>query len=156
MFLASYGKKYEETWVPAKQGAIPPDAFVGGQEEGRQVYVVRFKTQGTSLVPGKLVGGSKTAECAHFGIQRSDSYEVLTSSKPKQQLKWTKTRGSLAPEGAVLVSSDGGYQRYVARIHHSSGAIFLGKYIMPNGVFYYPHSGTERMQTENFEVLCKA
>ena len=156
MSLASYEKKYQETWVPAKHGEIPPDAFVGGQENGRQVYVVRLKTQGTSLVPGKLVEGSKRAECAHFGIQRSDFYEVLTSSKPKQQLKWTKTRGTLVPDGAVLVSSDGGYQRYVARVKHSSGAIFLGKYIIPNGIFYYPYLGTEHMETENFEVLCKA
>ena len=154
--IASTSKANILLWVKGKYGKIAANSVVGGQENYQQVYVESFKSRSGSLIPGKLKEGSTPDECAHFGVQTSNTYEILTISNSKQQIKWSKTTGTNIPEGALLVSMDGGYHRYSARIHHPSGSILLGKYIMPNGVFYYSYQGRELEATADFEVLCIA
>ena len=143
-----------QAWIPMSYGKVPLHAVVGGQENGRQVYVARVSVGDNNMVPGKLIEGSQTAETVLFGVRTSAAYEIFAHSDPKRKIKWVNTAGVRVPKGAVLVGQSGKYQRYTGRLHHSSGSILLGKYVMPDGVFYYQYQGKEVDVTKDFEVLC--
>ena len=153
-FLEPFNTTYDELWVEAKDGRIPVNAIVAGQEGTLRVYVARFMTQEGHMVPGKLVEMSKTAEIAYFGVRISSVYQVLINSDSKRKFQWVTTSDAVVPEGAFLAGSEGSNQVYVGRIRHSSGSLLLGKHIVPHGGFYFPYQGREERADTNFEVLC--
>jgi len=152
--LEPFGKTYGGVWVEAEDGKIPLDAVVGGREDNRHVYVVRFKTLEGNMIPGKLVEMSKIAQGPYHGVRTSSIYQVLTNSDPNRKLKWVTTKGNNIPEGAFLAGKEEQINLYVARVSHSSDSILVGKYHTLGGRLYITHEGKEKHVDNNFEVLC--
>jgi hypothetical protein len=149
-----FGKTYDGVWVEAEDGKIPPDAVVGGQENNRRVYVVRFRTLEGNMVPGKLVEGNKIAECEYRGVRTSSTYHVLTNPDQKRKFKWVSTNGNNVPEGAFLAGREEQTNLYVGRSLNSSSLTFLGKYHAPHGRLYFTHEGRGKQTNKHVEVLC--
>jgi hypothetical protein len=152
--LGPFGKTHDGVWVEAANGKVPPDAVVGGQEDNRRVYVVRFKTKEGNMIPGKLVESNKTAEGPYGGVRTSSVYQVLTNPDPKRKFKWIPTSGFNIPDGAFVAGKEEDNTLYVARVSHDSGSILIGKYHAPYGTIYFTHEGHEKRLEKNFEVLC--
>jgi hypothetical protein len=140
--------------MEAKDGKIPVNAIVAGQEDSLRVYIARFMTQEGHMVPGKLVEKSQMAEIAYFGVRKSPVYQVLTKSDSKWKFHWVTTSGAVVPEGAFLAGGEGYNKVYVGRIHQSSGSLLRGKHIVPHGGYFFPYEGREERADTNFEVLC--
>ncbi len=106
-------------WRPVKNGRIPPNAMVGGEERGELLFICQAPFRG-NLLPGKIHAG-----LCHIGWRGRemtiDTYRVLIG----RHLDWRKGRGECLPEGAVQGGFERGMPMYVCH------AAFYGKGVHP-------------------------
>lgn len=101
-------------WVAPQRGKVPANAFVGGKEPGRTLFVCRTPYKG-GMHPGKVVAGKCNIGYGGREIVAA-KYQVMvvaqrpvappTASLPKG-MGWALARGNKLPAGAV----GGGYER---------------------------------------------
>ncbi|GJQ79410.1 hypothetical protein Trydic_g16269 [Trypoxylus dichotomus] len=119
-------------WVPATSGQVPPNAFVGGEDNGEPMYVIRGNFN-DSLVPGKLLSSHGCSYVPWGGEENGvNSYEVLCDFQAAGQ-------------------SESGEPLYVGRVLHD-GVMTVGKVQQSHGVCYIPYGGKE-LGFPEFQVL---
>jgi len=92
------GAKVNYTWE-TWNGNIPENAFVGGNENGSDLYVCRAKYEG-DLIPGKIVSGNCNISWQTSEIVIENDFEVLVtkSGKTIKDIKIGTEIGNKAPE----------------------------------------------------------
>jgi len=96
--LLKNGAKVNYTWE-TWNGNIPENAFVGGNENGSDLYVCRAKYEG-DLIPGKIVSGNCNISWQTSEIVIENDFEVLVtkSGKTIKDIKIGTEIGNKAPE----------------------------------------------------------
>ncbi|XP_059485137.1 uncharacterized protein LOC132202312 [Neocloeon triangulifer] len=144
-----------DVWKDDRNGGVPLDAFVGGYDNERKIYVGRahFKD---GLIPGKVVPQHGKAfipwGCKEHAL---DSYEVLCGNNGKYDWMPTTIQREV-PSNAVI----GGYSEgnrdtlYICRIVTKDGNHAIGKvhHRCENG--FVPYGGKE-LNTGVFEILVR-
>lgn len=140
--------------MEAEHGLIPSNAIAGGQEDGKYVYIVRFKSKEGNYIIGKLVEGNKSAEALHSGVQISSFYQILINSDQKQKFKWMTTNGKNLPKNAFVACKEEGDSIYVGRLFHFSGSILIDKFNTSQLPLFLTHDEYKKRRDHQFEVLC--
>ena len=78
----------ETIWKDSQYGYIPADAVIGGKENDRSVYVVRFKTKEGQMILGKLIQGMSIAVGSFRGVRTSLIYQILINPKQERTFRW--------------------------------------------------------------------
>ena len=153
-YLASHYRDTGAVWVQARNGEVPPNAVIGGNESnGRPLYVARFVTKECQLAPGKLEPSHRSAYASCNGQEQSSNvYQVLTHPN-QQELRWVPTNGNNLPTGALQAGGDYKSPLYIGRAPFQGG-VCCGKYEPSHGCVYVPWGGKEHGVPNNFEVLC--
>lgn len=135
-------------WVASGGGNVPPNAFVGGQDNGEPLYVVRCNFQGGNI-PGKLVPSHRTAYVPWGGVENAvPQYEVLCDCNAR----WAPCNGGNIPPNAIPGgTSETGEPLYIGRVQHQ-GSITCGKVQRSHGTCYIPYGGQE-MSFPQYEIL---
>jgi len=81
-------KQNETIWKDSQYGYIPADAVIGGKENDRSVYVVRFKTKEGQMILGKLIQGMSIAVGSFRGVRTSLIYQILINPKQERTFRW--------------------------------------------------------------------
>ncbi|KRT83120.1 hypothetical protein AMK59_4131 [Oryctes borbonicus] len=126
-------------WVPATSGQVPPNAFVGGEDNGEPMYVIRGNFN-DSLMPGKLLSSHGCCYVPWGGEENGlNSYEVLCDFRGD----WVDCSGGNIPPNALTAGqSENGEPLYVGRVLHD-GVMTVGKVQQSHGVCYIPYGGKE-------------
>lgn len=126
-------------WVPSSSGEIPPNAFVGGEDNGEPLFVARGNFN-NSQVPGKLLASHGCCYVPWGGEEnRLCDYEVLCDFNGD----WVECSGSIIPTDAFPAGeSEDGEPLYVGRVFHE-GSLSIGKVQQSHGVCYIPYGGKE-------------
>jgi len=135
-------------WIMGRNGWMPNDAFVGGFEPNRQLYICQAYYM-DGVHPGKFIDGLTGGTC-HIGyggqeIVIHDRYRILVG----RGLGWMYAANGYVPRNAVVGGSEDGHPLYVCRANYSGGK-HPGKIIGKHCMFGY--AGVEIMQSY-YEVL---
>jgi len=133
-------------------GGIPEGAFVGGEDNGAPLYVIRADHEGAKI-PGKLLVEHGVAYVPWGGAENAkDSYEVLVVSP--DAVTWIDASGDAVPLNAIEGgASEEGETLYVGRVTHE-GAVTVGKFHPSHAKVYISYGG-EEVGYEEFQVLVK-
>uniref|UniRef100_A0A1I8NZK1 Farnesoic acid O-methyl transferase domain-containing protein n=1 Tax=Stomoxys calcitrans TaxID=35570 RepID=A0A1I8NZK1_STOCA len=136
----------QESWVPATNGTIPPNAVSGGRDGHEQLYIARAR-HAADLIPGKLHPSHGCCYVAFGGEEHSHrQYEVLCNSYGR----WIPFNGRLPPNALLGGNTANGEPLYISRVHHD-GAITIGKFHPSHGNCYIPYGGKE-IAFRDFEI----
>jgi len=114
-------------WVPAANGAIPPAALIGGQEQGRSIAICRA-SYNNGLHPGKVAG--KACSIGWGGREIPVlQYEVLTGD-PKT-VSWVRAANGAAPANAYVGGQEPSRRLVVCRAAYQNG-VYPGKLVARN------------------------
>ncbi|CAF1127896.1 unnamed protein product [Adineta ricciae] len=141
-------------WVNARDGEVPVDAIIGGQEGDRHVYIVRIQVGENNVIPGKLVDKNKRAETEYNGVWLSATYQVLTNPVPKLRYEWIQTDSHNLSLCVVPSGKEKQTNFYIARTVRSPTMVLLGKYDVRNKRLYYLDDGVVKSTDKDIEVLC--
>ncbi|XP_060519828.1 uncharacterized protein LOC132698016 isoform X2 [Cylas formicarius] len=139
----------KECWIAARDGEVPPGAFIGGEDNGEPMYVIRAYYEG-SLLPGKLLESQEQGYVPWAGSDNAVfEYEVLCDFHGS----WHPCSGDNIPPNAVPAGTSGdGEILYVGRVVHD-GTLTVGKVQPSLGFLYIPFYG-EELSFSIFEILC--
>ena len=147
-------------WVPPRGGKLPSNAYVGGKEPGRTLFVCRAPHNG-GIHPGKVVAGKCNIGYGGKEIV-STKYEAMVVAKgpatppsaaslPKG-MGWALAKGNKLPAGAVR----GGYERgrpiFLCRAP-SQGGLLPGKLIGKRCII---SAGGREVSAPKYQVLVRA
>lgn len=117
-------------WVGASGGTVPPRSFVGGEENGRSLYVCRARHRG-GLHPGKLVGPNCNVAFNGNEILVRD-YEVLSIERPAPpEPTWVRGSQGSVPKDAFVAGSERKTTFHLCRASHHGG-VHPGKLVGQN------------------------
>ena len=75
-YLSAQDRDYIK-WVKARNGEIPANAVIGGEENGQPLYIARAMYKG-GIHPGKIGKGWKGCNISYGGLEiESKEYEIL-------------------------------------------------------------------------------
>ncbi|CAH0395524.1 unnamed protein product [Bemisia tabaci] len=134
-------------WVPASNGAIPPNAVKGGFDK-IELYVGRAHHDG-ALIPGKIVPSHGMCYIAWRGVEHGKpDYDVLCDCT----VSWIPASGGIIPEGALPAgTADTGETLFVGRTNHQ-GTTIVGMVQPSHKVCYIPYNGHE-LPYGDYEVM---
>ncbi|KAI4471014.1 hypothetical protein MML48_1g15758 [Holotrichia oblita] len=126
-------------WVEATSGQVPPNAFVGGEDNGEPMYVIRGKFN-DGLIPGKLLSSHGCSYVPWGGEENGlNTYDVLCDFNGD----WVDcSGGNIPPNSLSAGESEDGEPLYVGRVLHE-GSMTVGKVQQSHGVCYIPYGGKE-------------
>ena len=127
-------------WLPAANGAVPPNAIIGGNEPGRTLPVCRA-IYNKGVHPGKVVG--KNCNFGYGGKELlAAQYDVLVGNpallnKTPQLVRWIAAQGGQVPPGAFFGAYEPG--RPILPICQApyQGGVHVGKVVGRNCNFGY-------------------
>ena len=127
-------------WLPAANGAVPPNAIIGGNEPGRTLPVCRA-IYNKGVHPGKVVG--KNCNFGYGGKELlAAQYDVLVGNpallnKTPQLVRWIAAQGGQVPPGAFFGAYEPG--RPILPICQApyKGGVHVGKVVAGNCNFGY-------------------
>ena len=127
-------------WLPAANGAVPPNAIIGGSEPGRTLPVCRA-IYNKGVHPGKVVG--KNCNFGYGGKEvLAAQYDVLVGNpavlnKSPQLVRWIAAQGGQVPPGAFFGAYEPG--RPILPICQApyQGGVHVGKVVGRNCNFGY-------------------
>ena len=127
-------------WLPAANGAVPPNAIIGGSEPGRTLPVCRA-IHNKGVHPGKVVG--KNCNFGYGGKEvLAPQYDVLVGNpavlnKSPQLVRWIAAQGGQVPPGAFFGAYEPG--RPILPICQApyKGGVHVGKVVAGNCNFGY-------------------
>ena len=127
-------------WLPAANGAVPPNAIIGGNEPGRTLPVCRA-IYNKGVHPGKVVG--KNCNFGYGGKELlAPQYDVLVGNpavlnKTPQLVRWIAAQGGQVPPGAFFGAYEPG--RPILPICQApyQGGVHVGKVVGRNCNFGY-------------------
>ena len=127
-------------WLPAANGAVPPNAIIGGSEPGRTLPVCRA-IYNKGVHPGKVVG--KNCNFGYGGKEvLAAQYDVLVGNpallnKTPQLVRWIAAQGGQVPPGAFFGAYEPG--RPILPICQApyQGGVHVGKVVGRNCNFGY-------------------
>lgn len=146
-------------WVTPKGAQVPKNAFIGGKEPGRSLFVCRAM-HNKGMHPGKVVAGKCNIGWGGKEIV-SAKYQVMViasraatppaASLPKG-MTWAVARGTKLPTGTVL----GGYERgkpvYICRAP-SKGGLIPGKLVGRRCII---SNGGREVSAPKYQILVRA
>jgi Protein of unknown function (DUF3421) len=126
------------TWMPGRNGSVPPGALKAGSDNGEDLYVCRITQPNVSggVVNGKLHPRFGRCYIAYGKEQEFTTYEVLVGNN----LRWVAFGGAVPLNAIVAGSERNGVPLYVCRARLGSG-ITPGKYHPVNKICYVPYGG---------------
>ncbi|GJQ79411.1 hypothetical protein Trydic_g16270 [Trypoxylus dichotomus] len=135
-------------WVFASNGDVPPDAFVGGEDNGETVFIARGSFS-NSQVPGKLLPSHGCCYVPWGGKENPlAEYEVLCDFNGM----WIDCSGADVPSNALPAGeTEDGEPLYVGRVFHD-GTLTVGKVQQSHGVCYVPYGG-EELPYQDYQIL---
>ena len=132
-------------WKPAANGQIPPGAFVGGQEPGRQLVVCHARYN-NGVHPGKVV--ARNCNIGWGGREiLVPTYEVLVADP--QRLAWVAAANGQIPRNAVVGGQEPGRNLAICRARYNNG-VHPGKVVGRNCNFGW---GGREILAPTYEVL---
>ncbi|XP_005180313.2 uncharacterized protein LOC101888348 isoform X2 [Musca domestica] len=135
-----------ETWVPASNGVVPPNAVSGGIDGSDNLYIARAR-HSNDLIPGKLHPSHGCCYVPYGGVEHSHKeYEVLCNSYGR----WVPWTGSMPPNAVIGGQTAEGEPLYIGRAQHG-GTTTVGKVQLSHGSCYIPYNG-EEMGFKEFEI----
>jgi len=149
------GQRPPVYWVRASNGQLPPDAIVGGHENGSDLYVARSFHKG-GVHPGKYNGSARTVTIAYGGNEVLVSeYEILVGNQ--NAIQWIPMRGTTHVQDWQPVEGgreDDGTFLFVAQAHYSGG-VHPGKVVDGREKCHIGYGGGEHL-VEEYRVLAYA
>jgi hypothetical protein len=139
-------------WVSAKDGLVPNNAIIGGQEPSWPLYVCRAAVMGDTL-PGKLIPQA-VCDLAYNNRELSmRDYEVLTGRSCPMQ--WENAPGGTVPSTAVEGGTESNKPVFICRttVSVGTGGLHIGRSGAPTGNKCLISYGNRAYSYETFEVL---
>ncbi|KAG5674974.1 hypothetical protein PVAND_004917 [Polypedilum vanderplanki] len=146
MNMTSGGMK-SAVWVAVSGSNIPPDALIGGQDNGEAMYIGRASHEG-ALIPGKVLRSHGLCYVAWGGGEHGkDSYEVLVGDGA-----WVSTSNAGIPSNALPGGeSEDGEPLFIGRVNHE-GTLTIGKVHPSHNCCYISYAGQE-LAFSDYEVF---
>jgi len=138
-------------WVSAKDGLVPSNAIIGGQEPSWPLYVCRAHVM-ADILPGKLIPQS-VCDLAYDNRELSlRDYEVLTGSCP---MHWENVADATTPAIAVQGGTESGKPVSICRatITVGTGGVHIGRTGLSTANKCLISYGGRAYSYETFEVL---
>lgn len=135
-------------WVAAAGGEVPPNAFIGGEDNGEALFVGRGNFN-NSQIPGKLLATHGCCYVPWGGNENPlNEYEVLCDFNGG----WIDCSGANIPSTALPAGeTEDGEPLYVGRVFHN-GCLTIGKVQESHGVCYVPYGG-EELPFQAYQIL---
>jgi hypothetical protein len=105
-------------WVAAKDGIVPSNPIVGGQEPSWPLYVCRTTLLG-DILPGKLIRGWACYVASNGGEVASHEYDALTGRDCPTT--WENAPSGVIPGNAVQGGTETGQPVFICRANHTEG-----------------------------------
>lgn len=120
-------RQFGPLWVDSFTGApLPPDAVMGGAENGVVYYICRT-TFGGGLQPGKMINGK--CHISYMGNEvMANQFQILVSHQP---MSWIASRFGYLPNNAYPGGHEQGNTLYICQAQYHHG-IHPGKIIDRN------------------------
>lgn len=147
------GADFPVVWMPAANGMVPPNAIIGGRENGRSLPVCRA-IYNNGVHPGKVVG--KNCNFGYGGKEvLAPQFEVLLGNpsilnQSPQLVNWVASQGGQVPPGAFFGAYEPGRPLLpICQVAHQGG-VHVGKVVATNCNFGY---GGREVLSPQYAVL---
>ena len=139
-------------WISAKDGVVPNNSIVGGEEPGRPLYVCRTKIQQDKL-PGKLIAGFACYVAAGGGEIPSKNYEALVGNNCP--IKWVSAINGVISGDALPGGTEDGQTVFIcrAKITVGAGGVHIGRTGWTTDHKCLISYGNKQYSYDAFEVL---
>ncbi|KAJ3483283.1 hypothetical protein NLI96_g6428 [Meripilus lineatus] len=152
------GPRGPTTWVLTEGHNIPQGALVGGEEDGRPIYIARAFHKGSMQV-GKAAPHFKKGATVGYAHNEIDfgTYEILLGNP--NSVRWVDGHGRLNLQSLGARPVEGGYEAngtplFIAQAS-IKGSIQPGKISEKLDRAFIPYGGDEK-EAKDYRILCYA
>ena len=147
-FSGTIGARRDDwRWVTARDGEVPPGAFVAVNDPAGPAYICRAPNRG-GVHPGYLPPGGTACHIASAGRHyRMKTYAVLTGGAG--DFVWQRSQNAAAPANGVVGGESGGIAYQICRAT-IAGVVLMGK--LEGGFCRIGQEGREEAAS-SYEVL---
>ncbi len=147
-------------WVAPRAGKVPPNAYIGGKEPGRTLFVCRAPHSG-GIHPGKVVAGKCNIGYGGKEIVSTKFQVMIVAKRPDapppaaslpKGMAWTSARGPKPPAGAVASGYERGQPVFICRAP-SRGGLVPGKLIGKRCII---GAGGREVSAPKYQILVRA